>query len=717
MHNIAWSIVVPVPADAPPPPQRHAKLGTPSGVWIYRDRDGAVLGQIARFDRPDGKTYLPLTLWRGAAGGFQWRWKAWPCPRPLYGLDRLAARPEAPVLVCEGEKAADAAAGVLPGWVATCAPNGAGAAGNADWRPLAGREVTIWPDADEPGHQYAASVAKTLATAGAKSVSLIDPPAAAVAGWDAADALAEGWEGRRVQGLVRGATPVGPIQGPASTGAVGNGEAGTRAPSSAGPAGRQGGRARMPSQSHKLVRLAEDLELWHTPRLQAYATLPVNGHAEHRAVRSWDFRRFLSGACYDAHVQVPSSQALEDALRVVEMLALRGAQHTPHVRVGQLNDALYLDLGDRDWRVVEVTAAGWQVIDKSPVKFVRSDAMKSLPEPEGGTSIDSLREFVNVASDDDFQLIVGFLIGAFHPHGPFPLLLINGEQGTAKSMMARILVSLIDPRAAPLRSFPRDERDLSVFASNARLLAFDNISMIPYWLSDALCRLSTGGGFGTRQLHSDREEVIFDAQRPIILNGIPDLASRPDLGDRAIAVTLSPIPPEARRAESELLRAFEAARPEILGALLDGVSSALRNRNTVQIERLERMADFCLWVTAAEPGLGWEDQTFMNAYRANRTDAVELGVENDPAASAVRAMMDKRTESWEGSASELLLELASEVSERLQKTREWPQTPVGLASRLRRVMPMLRQIGIEVEMGMRSPSKDRKRLIRICRGA
>jgi len=129
------------------------------------------------------------------------------------------------------------------------------------------------------------------------------------------------------------------------------------------------------------------------------------------------------------------------------------------------------------------------------------------------------------------------------------------------------------------------------------------------------------------------------------------------------------------------------------------------------------MADFCLWVTAAEPGLGWEDQAFINAYRANRTDAVELGVEKDPVASAVRAVMDTRAEPWEGSASELLLDLGREVSEKVQKSRDWPSTAASLANKLRRVMPMLRQIGIVVETGMRLPTKDRKRLIRICRGA
>jgi hypothetical protein len=191
-------------------------------------------------------------------------------------------------------------------------------------------------------------------------------------------------------------------------------------------------------------------------------------------------------------------------------------------------------------------------------------------------------------------------------------------------------------------------------------------------LSDALCRLATGGGFGTRELHSDRDEVIFDARRPIVLNGIPDLAARPDLGDRAVAGTLQPIEPEARRPGSELWAAFEAARPEILGALLDAVSSALRHLPTTQLDSYERMTDFALWVAAAEPGLGWDPGTFAAAYRANREGAVELTVENDPVACALRAMVEKRKEPFEGSASELLPELEGETTEKIRNSRVWP---------------------------------------------
>src|SRR5205807_197923 len=120
---------------------------------------------------------------------------------------------------------------------------------------------------------------------------------------------------------------------------------------------------------------------------------------------------------------------------------------------------------------------------------------------------------------DAWTLLVGWLLGAFSPHGPYAMLALHGEQGSAKSTTARILRSLIDPNTSDLRSEPRNARELMIAATDGWVLAFDNLSDIQSWLSDALCRLSTGGGFATRQLHTDDEEVLFDAQRPLLITG------------------------------------------------------------------------------------------------------------------------------------------------------------------------------------------------------
>ena len=169
---------------------------------------------------------------------------------------------------------------------------------------------------------------------------------------------------------------------------------------------------------------------------------------------------------------------------------------------------------------------------------------------------------------------------ALRPRGPYPLLAVSGEQGSAKTVLSKLLKALIDPNAAPVRSLSREERELMIAANNGYLLAFDNLSGLPNWLSNALCRLATGGSFAVRQLYTDDEEILFDATRPILLNGIEEVVSRPDLGDRAIFLMLPPIGEAQRRPESELWREFAIARPRILGALLDAMVHGMRAMTT-----------------------------------------------------------------------------------------------------------------------------------------
>src|SRR5262249_36836984 len=191
------------------------------------------------------------------------------------------------------------------------------------------------------------------------------------------------------------------------------------------------------------------------------------------------------------------------------------------------------------------------------------------------------------------------------PKGPFPVLCLHGEQGCGKSTLARLLRLLIDPNAAALRSEPRDPRDLIIAASNSWVVSFDNLSHLKHWLSDALCRLATGGGFSTRELYTDADEILFDAMGPAVLNGIEDLATRGDLLKRSIILTLETISDSQRRTEGDFWREFEVARPRILGALFDVVAAGLKALPTVKLTSLPRMADFARWVRACEPALGW----------------------------------------------------------------------------------------------------------------
>lgn len=183
----------PVPADAPDARTSHNHHGKPSAAWAYRNAFGRVIHWVCRFDKPDGsKEILPLTLWR-ESGRLDWRWRAAPVPRPLYGLDQLATDPVAPVLIVEGEKTADAAADLFPSFAVATWSGGSKAVGKADWTALEGRRVVILPDADTPGREAAQAVRKAALAADAEGAAIVQLPASLPAAWDCADPFPTGF--------------------------------------------------------------------------------------------------------------------------------------------------------------------------------------------------------------------------------------------------------------------------------------------------------------------------------------------------------------------------------------------------------------------------------------------------------------------------------------------------------------------------------------------
>jgi hypothetical protein len=362
------------------------------------------------------------------------------------------------------------------------------------------------------------------------------------------------------------------------------------------------------------------------------------------------------------------------------------AEHEGHV---------YLDLADECWRAIEIGPEGWRVTGSPPVRFRRAAGMLRLPMPQAGGSIEALASFLNLRNRNDFVLVVAWLLAALRACGPYPVLAISGEQGSAKTVLSKLLKALIDPNVAPVRALVREERDLVIAANNSHLLAFDNLSGLSHALSDAFCRLATGASFGLRQLYTDADEVLFQAARPILFNGIEDVISRPDLGDRAIFLTLPPIADRERRPERPFWKDFEAARPRILGLLLDAACLGLRKLPDLHLGQLPRMADFALWATACETAF-WPAGTFARAYQANRRAAIEDLVEADPVAASVRKLMANR-HTWTGSATDLLRAGLDSPRDGVSADfAGWPKNPRALAGRLRRAQTFLRTMGIEM---------------------
>ena len=443
------------------------------------------------------------------------------------------------------------------------------------------------------------------------------------------------------------------------------------------------------------LALASGAEFFHTPDGDAYVRIPVRGHHEILAVLGRGLRQWLSQVFHATSGKVPNSSALSDAVtQLAGRSRFEGAEYPVFVRVAAGSDVVWLDLGGPNWNAIRVSADGWDLVSDPPIRFRRSKGLLALPEPIPGT-IDALRPFVNVSDDDQFVLLVAWLTAALRGRKPFPVLSVTGEQGSAKTTLCGFQRRLIDPNVAPTRLMPREPRDLMVAASNSYILSFDNVSQIPPWLSDALCCLATGIGFATRELYTDADEAIFTVARPVMLNGITDIVTRPDLLDRALLVTLKNIPDDERRSEAELEADFTAAHPVILGALLGAVSAALRDEHAVHLASRPRMADFVTIAVAACAALPWPADAFLSSYANNRDGAIGAVLEGDPVADAVIVLAEA---GWAGTATELL-EAINEHTPEARRGRRWFTRGKELSAVLRRLAPALRRTGVLIDFG------------------
>jgi hypothetical protein len=477
---------------------------------------------------------------------------------------------------------------------------------------------------------------------------------------------------------------------------------------------------REPTQREKLISIGLGADLWHDKDINLFATVEEEGHHETYGINSRTFRNYLMRRYGEQYLMkiggtmcpsAPSTQSLSEAIAALGAKAARGVEYQAAVRVGEDAGMIYLDLGTPEWTAVEISANGWQIIARSPVRFVRPPGFRALPVPVKGGDIRELSHFLNFANPNDFLLVVAWLIAALRSTGPFPVLVFNGEQGSGKTLACRVLRRLIDPNGAELRSVTSDERDLLLAAKNGWVVALDNLSYVRNDLSDALCRIATKGAFATRCLYTNDEEFLLEVCRPVLLNGIPSLASRADLADRAI-VCVCPIMSESkRRSEREFWADFDIAAPRILGALLNAASGALRSHASITLAVSCRMMDFATWAEAGCRALGCQPGAFETAYKINRSSSGDDAVDADPVAGAVVELVSTEGH-FRGTATDLLTKLESLVIWN-QRGRTWPKDAPRLSGHLRRLHPLLRPRDIEIDFDQRSNDAARRRLLEI----
>ena len=300
-------------------------------------------------------------------------------------------------------------------------------------------------------------------------------------------------------------------------------------------------------------------------------------------------------------------------------------------------------------------------------------------------------------------MVLGWLVSSLMPAIPHAIMLLSGEQGVGKSCAGRVLVSLIDPSPAPLRSEPKDPESWAIAAAGSWVVAVDNISYIPSWFSDCLCRASTGDGWIRRKLYSDSELSVLSFKRAVILTSIDPGALRGDLGDRLLLVDLERILDESRKTESDLASDWKELQPRLLGALLSATARTLAELPSVKLDSSPRMADFARVLAALDkacPELtgGRALELFAGQRKRISIDVVEA----DPVGAAILQLV-KSQKNWSGTAQALLSQLTPD-----RPPKGWPQTAEALGRRLSRIIPALRQVGLSVEYVRK---KDRRTLV------
>jgi hypothetical protein len=676
--------ILPVPNDAPALTKVTMQRFRPTGTsftagWPYRDAEGRLLGYIVRYDHPangakPNKEFRPFTYCEGPEGRREWRSKGFPDPRPLYGLDRLAARPAAPVIVVEGEKTADSAGRRFPGHVAVSPPNGSKAARKADWSPLAGRRVTIWPDADKSGAAFAEDVAEMLQEAGAASVRVVKLVEGLPEGWDLADELPEGLdEADLLAMMVEAEEAKQPDAGPGGEGAGGTAERDEKAPKV--------------SAATVLVKIAEELyDLGISGEGEPFGVLR-SGAKVVQMLRGgkMSLRSKLSRLYFQRTGRAAPQQALADALLVLEGITQEAEPQALHIRVARCGEAHWLDIGDGTGRAIVVTSHGWSVEDQVPVLFKRTELTAALPEPVRGGSLEELWDWLNVP-DEDKPLVAAWLVAALYFDIPHPILSLAGEQGSGKSSFSGVLTRLIDPSPVPLRKPPRDVEAWVTAAAGSWVVGLDNLSVVPDWLSDALCRAVTGDGDVRRKLYTDGGLHVFAFRRCVILNGIDLGAVRGDLADRLLSIDLKVIPEDNRLNETDLWPKWNAAHPRLLGALLDLAAGIQRALPSVRLERKPRMADFACILGAMDYVLGTKG---LDRYLAKQGLMAADTLTADAFITAVAGL----GKDFEGTAA-VLLELVVKPE---KPPRDWPANPRLATVHLKRQAPVMRKAGWHIE--------------------
>lgn len=453
-------------------------------------------------------------------------------------------------------------------------------------------------------------------------------------------------------------------------------------------------------QSDVIIRLTEDIQYFTNELEEGYAGVEINGHTEVMSLDSAKFKLYLTKLYYEETNSAPSSDAINQALKVLEMKAMfSGEQRKLQRRITKHKNDFYYDLGDSTWQAVKVSKQGCTIEQQPPILFTRNKNMKKQVLPDLSVDEQELYHLVKshfrFKKESDLILFTVFLVSSFIAEIAHVILVLYGEKGASKSTTMSMVKEIVDPAMQGLLSMPTSKQDLAIILANTYMPSFDNLDYLSAEKSDMLCMAATGGAFSKRTLFSDADETILRFKRCVMLNGINVVATRADLLDRSIVLELERIPKNERKTEEKVWSSFRADLPKILGAIFKALSNAMTLREKVELEEVGRMADFTYWGYAIAEVLGIGGGTFLQAYLGNQDRANEEALSSHPVAAAVLAFM-KSQNKWESSVSKLLKELeeTAELEKINTRVRTWPKDSHVLSKRLKEVKSNLEEVGI-----------------------
>ncbi len=447
-----------------------------------------------------------------------------------------------------------------------------------------------------------------------------------------------------------------------------------------------------------LAAIAEDGEIFRTMDKRVVCTFRIGEREVTADIDSEEFREMLQSRVYKKYRSVVPEAVLKQVVSLLRQKGLEMSPTTVFLRVAMLDGMLYVDTANDDGAIIEISIMGWRVVFTGP-KFIRPIRMAAMPLPQRTKEFSRILgrffKLLNLQTREQQLTVIVFILCCFHPSGPYLGLAIKGGPGSIKSTATELLNALIDPSLPETESLALKSDDFALSCLFSRLLAYDNVSKIPNWLSDAFCRLLTGGGITARKFYSQSQQVVYDLKRPLVINGIGEFITRPDLLDRVLNLYLDSVPKDKRRSKAEVLAEFEEIRPELFGAILDILVEILKNKDSVQLEELPRMADALIWVTAAEAKLRLAPGTFAKIFEENQQIAANIALESDPVADLLVQVVTDR-QPFSGTSKDLLKRLEQHAKHTGMSLFFLPKSPASLSSKLNQLSSILAANGLEV---------------------